>query len=150
MPRSSPQSSSDKVTSGDGARPSDGRAAYALVVDDAPDITFLFAFILQQAGYKVVTADSAPEALVAAHRGNFDLIVSDIGMPRMDGYELAKALRATPGYEGVLMIAVTGFDKSNDRDRALQSGFDAYLTKPVDPEALLELIARLRNSGAQT
>ncbi|MGH9901966.1 MAG: response regulator, partial [Pyrinomonadaceae bacterium] len=70
----------------------------ALVVDDAPDITFLFSVLLQQEGYEVVTAGSGFSALDEARRGRFYLVVSDIGLQGMSGHELAKALRSMPEY----------------------------------------------------
>jgi two-component system CheB/CheR fusion protein len=117
----------------------------ALVVDDARDVTEMLAMFLQHAGYDPVMAFTAKEALEAAHTEQFDVIVSDIGMPEMDGYELAIRLRELPGYEAVPMIAVTGFSMYDDRRRALESGFNAHLTKPINPSALLELIKRLRD-----
>lgn len=117
----------------------------ALVVDDAPDVTEMLAMFLQHAGYEAVMAFSASDALDAARVERFDVIVSDIGMPGMNGYELARALRELPDYNIVPMIAVTGFSMYDDRGRALESGFDAQLTKPINPMALLDLIKRLRD-----
>jgi CheY-like chemotaxis protein len=117
----------------------------ALVVDDAPDVVEMLAMLLRYSGYHVVTAFSASDALGAAQAATFDVVVSDIGMPGMNGYELAKALRALPDYLAVPMIALTGFAMFDDRDRALEAGFNAFLTKPINPLALIELIERLRN-----
>ena len=115
----------------------------ALVVDDAPDVTEMIAALLQYAGFNTVMTFSAPEALEAAKATQFEVIISDIGMPGMNGYDLAMALRALPGYENVPMIAVTGFSMYQDRERALESGFDAHMTKPIDPASLLDLIKSL-------
>jgi two-component system CheB/CheR fusion protein len=117
----------------------------ALVVDDAQDVTEMIAMFLRHAGYEPVMAFNAMEALEVARTGQFDVIVSDIGMPGMNGYELAVALRELPSYRTVPMIAVTGYSMYDDRVRALQSGFNAHLTKPINPMALLELIERLRD-----
>jgi CheY-like chemotaxis protein len=116
----------------------------ALVVDDAPDVTEMLATFLQHAGYDTVMAFSAHEALQAARDNHFEIIVSDIGMPGMNGYDLAIALRALPDYDHVPMIAVTGFSMYDDRGRALESGFNAHLTKPINPMVLLDLIKSLR------
>jgi two-component system, chemotaxis family, CheB/CheR fusion protein len=121
------------------------RRPRALVVDDARDVTEMIALFLSHAGYEPVMAFNATEALDAARTGQFDVIVSDIGMPGMDGYELAVALRSMPDYNTTPMIAVTGFSMYDDRGRALQSGFNAHLTKPINPASLLALIERLRN-----
>ena len=116
----------------------------ALIVDDAPDVTEMLAILLQYAGYEVVTVYSGAQALSAARAGQFDVLVSDIGMPGMNGYELAEALRALPDYRATPMIAVTGFTMYEDRDRALRSGFNAFLTKPINPHDLINLVERLR------
>lgn len=119
----------------------------ALVVDDAPDVSEMLGMMLRLSGYDVTIASSAAEALSCAHSIQFDVIVSDIGMPVMNGYELAERLRALPAYSAVPMIAVTGFSRYDDHTRALQSGFDAHLTKPIDPLLLVDLIDRLRAEG---
>ncbi len=128
----------------DAARESESRPR-ALVIDDAPDVTEMIAVLLRYAGYEVVMVYSGPQALDAARAGQFDVLVSDIGMPGMNGYELAAALRALPGYEATPMIAVTGFTMYEDRERALQSGFNAFLAKPINPRDLLNLVERLRS-----
>ena len=115
----------------------------ALVVDDSTDIAFMMMMILQHAGYEAAMAVSAVEGLALAQREHFDLIISDIGMPEMDGYAFAKRLRALPAYATIPMIAITGFAEYDDRDRALSAGFNTHLKKPVDVVKLLELIERL-------
>jgi two-component system CheB/CheR fusion protein len=116
----------------------------ALVVDDVADVTEMISLFLRHAGFKVFTADSAENALKLARRQSFDIVISDIGMPFMNGYELAEALRKLPDYSRVPLIAVTGYSMYADRERALQSGFNAHLIKPIDPAALLDLINELR------
>jgi len=116
----------------------------ALVVDDAPDVTEMIALLLKYAGYEVTTVYSGTQALDAARAERYDALISDIGMPGMNGYELAEHVRALPGYERVPMIAVTGFTMYDDRDRAFASGFNAFLTKPISPNDLLNLLAGLR------
>ena len=111
-----------------------------LVVDDVPDVTEMIGLLLKHAGYDVATADSAPAALRLANERAFDVIISDIGMPEMNGYELAESLRRQAEYQGTPIIAVTGYSEYDDRSRALQSGFNAHLTKPIDPSELLQLM----------
>ena len=115
----------------------------ALVVDDVRDVTEMLSVLLTHAGYRVVTAASAPAALAAARSQQFDVVISDIGMPEMNGYELARALRSLPEYQNVPLVAVTGYSMFDDRERSLNSGFNAHMTKPIDPRALLDLIEKL-------
>ncbi|HLL14127.1 MAG TPA: response regulator [Pyrinomonadaceae bacterium] len=117
----------------------------ALVIDDAPDVTEMLAILLQYAGYEVVMVYSGAQALEAVRAEQFDVLVSDIGMPGMNGYELAEAVRALPEYQATPMIAVTGFTMYEDRERALRCGFNAFLTKPINPRDLLNLVERLRS-----
>lgn len=114
-----------------------------LVVDDVHDVTEMIALFLKHAGYQVATADSASRALQLAEERNFDLIISDIGMPQMNGYELAGELRRWSEYQSIPIIAVTGYSEYDDRGRALQAGFSAHLTKPIDPSRLLDLMNEL-------
>ena len=115
----------------------------ALVVDDVSDVTEMLSVLLSRAGYAVVTAASAPQALNAANEFQFDVIISDIGMPGMNGYQLAHELRQLPGYENVPLVAVTGYSMFDDRERSKRAGFNAHMTKPIDPSALLALIEQL-------
>jgi two-component system CheB/CheR fusion protein len=115
----------------------------ALVVDDVADVTEMLAVVLTHAGYNVVTAASAPAALNAARERQFDVIISDIGMPDMNGYQLAREVRQLPGYETTPMVAVTGYSMFDDRERSSKAGFNAHMTKPIDPRALLDLIEQL-------
>lgn len=115
----------------------------ALVVDDVADVTEMLSVLLTHAGYDVATAACARDALALAHKRQFDVVISDIGMPEMNGYELAIALRSLPGYEQVPMVAVTGYSKFDDRDRSLTAGFTEHVTKPIDPRAFLELLEQL-------
>ncbi len=120
-----------------------GRKLRALVIDDTPEVADMLSFMLRSSGYEVVAVFSAPDALAAARQERFDIVVSDIGMPGMNGYDLAIGLRRLPAYGAVPMIAVTGFSEYSDRKRALQSGFNAFLMKPIDPVSLVELIGGL-------
>jgi len=115
----------------------------ALVVDDVADVTEMLAVVLSHAGYNVVTAASAPAALKAVREQQFDVIISDIGMPDMNGYQLAREVRQLPGYETTPMVAVTGYSMFDDKERSTKAGFNAHMTKPIDPRALLALIDQL-------
>jgi CheY-like chemotaxis protein len=114
-----------------------------LVVDDVMDVTEMIALFLKHAGYDVTTANSAGAALELAETKTFDLIISDIGMPEMNGYELAESLRRSSNYNLTPLIAVTGYTEFDDRGRSLRAGFNAHLTKPINPSQLLDLIGEL-------
>jgi two-component system, chemotaxis family, CheB/CheR fusion protein len=115
----------------------------ALVVDDVSDVIEMLSVLMTHAGYEVSTASSAADAIALAREHHFDLVISDIGMPEMNGYQLAETLRLLPGYETVPMVAVTGYSMFDDRDRSLTAGFNEHVTKPIDPRAFLELIEQL-------
>ena len=116
-----------------------------LVVDDVADVTDMVALFLSHAGFEVATANSPKAAITLAADTPFDLVVSDIGMPEMNGYELAESLRARNEYRGTPLIAMTGYTEYDDRGRSLQAGFNAHLTKPINPSQLLDLIEELLN-----
>jgi CheY-like chemotaxis protein len=116
---------------------------WALVVDDVSDVTDMLSVLMTHAGYEVATASSAQDAIALAKDNHFDIIISDIGMPEMNGYELAEALRQMPSYETVPMVAVTGYSMFDDRNRSLDAGFNEHVTKPIDPRAFLDLIEHL-------
>src|SRR2546428_6439362 len=97
-----------------------------LVVDDVNDVTDMISLFLKHAGYHVVTAERATEALKIAGEQEFDLIISDIGMPEMNGYELVEALRGMTPYRDTPIIAVTGYTEYDDRGRSLEAGFNAH------------------------
>lgn len=125
------------------------RRGAVLVVDDVPDVTEMIGLLLKHAGYEVSTADSAKSALRLARKNSYDLVISDIGMPEMNGYELAQALRGLNNYSTTPMIAVTGYSEYDDRGRAVKAGFNVHLTKPIEPAQLLNLMNELL-SGPQT
>jgi CheY-like chemotaxis protein len=114
-----------------------------LVVDDVSDVTDMLSVLLTHAGYNVAAAGSAKAAIELASQRQFDMVISDIGMPEMNGYELARALRKIPGYDSVTMVAVTGYSMFDDRSRSLAAGFNEHVTKPIDPRAFLDLIEQL-------
>jgi CheY-like chemotaxis protein len=119
------------------------RRGKVLVVDDVPDVTEMIGLLLKHAGYDVSTADSAKAALKLARKRHYDLIISDIGMPEMNGYELATELRNLTDYDHTPMIAVTGYSEYDDRGRAVKAGFNIHLTKPIEPSQLLEVMNTL-------
>jgi len=115
-----------------------------LVVDDEPDGATLLARILQDRGASVVTAGSGGEALAYAGQQRFDVILSDVGMPGIDGYELVQRLRrGNSPNSRVPAIAVTAYARAEDRQRALLAGFQMHIAKPVEATELVAGVASL-------
>jgi CheY-like chemotaxis protein len=116
-----------------------------LVVDDEPDARELLKCVLVDAGAAVVTAGSAQEALGLVRSARPDVIVSDIGMPERDGYQLMRAVRGLPAAEGgkTPAIALTAFARSEDRTRALLAGYQVHVAKPIELHELMVTIGSL-------
>jgi|GEM_PF-504546 len=114
-----------------------------LVVDDSSETTEMLSRLLQMEGASVKTARSGAEALGLANKHPFDLVISDISMPEMDGYQLLQNLRALDRMANVPAIALTGYGRRSDVDRASKEGFAEHLTKPLDLEKLLESVRKL-------
>jgi CheY-like chemotaxis protein len=117
-------------------------ARRVLLVDDDRDTADVLAEALRSFEHEVAVAHEASEALGMASEFRPDVVVLDIGLPRMDGYELARALRRSPhgGRRSVRIVAVTGYGREADRDRSRAAGIDAHLVKPVDLETLIGAI----------
>jgi signal transduction histidine kinase/ActR/RegA family two-component response regulator len=118
-------------------------AARVLIVDDHEDARTLLAEALTAVGYEVKTACDGPDALAAAPLFNPDIAILDIGLPVMDGYELASRLRASTATDLPRLVAVTGYGQEADRRRAHMAGFDAHLVKPLALDDLLQVLAPL-------
>jgi PAS domain S-box-containing protein len=125
------------------ARPhvTDALRRRVLVVDDNVDAAESIAMILRLTGYDVRCAYDGPSVLETARGYRPDVVVLDIGLPGMNGYEVAQQLRRQPGFERIPLVAVTGYGQEEDRRRCLEAGFDIHLTKPVDPQALQAFVA---------
>jgi DNA-binding NarL/FixJ family response regulator len=121
-----------------------------LVVDDEAKLLKAVAVTLRKEGYEVVTARSGAEALVRINEAMPDLIVSDIRMPGLDGFELARSLRSHARTELVPIVFLTAKDERRDRLSGIRAGVDAYLTKPFDPEELLAVIGNILNRVNRT
>jgi signal transduction histidine kinase/ActR/RegA family two-component response regulator len=116
-----------------------------LVVDDEPDTRLLLRTVLERCGSEVATAGSAADAIAAFAQSRPDVIISDIGMPGEDGYELIGKLRAAEAGSGgrVPAIALTAYARVEDRVRALNAGFQVHVPKPIEPVELLAVVASL-------
>jgi DNA-binding NarL/FixJ family response regulator len=114
-----------------------------LVVDDDPGLLRAVAETLRAEGYEVTTARRGAEALECIAQSLPDLIVSDIRMPGMDGYELARNLRSSARTRLIPIVFLTAKDETSDRIAGFRSGVDAYLTKPFEPDELIAVVANI-------
>ena len=115
-----------------------------LVVDDSEDTIAMLEQLLKTGGASVTTAMNGADALRIATEREFDVILSDISMPEMDGFEFLQRLRQIDGRQDVPVVAITGFGRSDDIERARAAGFYSHLTKPLNLQALAEVLQRLR------
>lgn len=120
-----------------------GKPVKVLVVDDYLVAAESTAALLQALGFETRIAHDGASALGAAVEFMPAVALVDIGLPVMNGYELARQLRATPGMERLSLVALTGYGQESDRDRAFESGFDEHLVKPIDAEKLEQVIERM-------
>jgi len=114
-----------------------------LLIDDTADTLETFGYLLEHDGAIVTPASSGAQALSLVEPGKFDLVISDVGMPQMDGYEMMAELRRRPYLAHLPALALTGYGRAQDVQRALASGFQAHLDKPVDFVRLREVIGAL-------
>jgi CheY-like chemotaxis protein len=114
-----------------------------LVVDDNVDAAETMAMLLELSGHEVRTAFGGQEALEIAHSFRPDVVFLDIGLPGMNGYEVARRLLADPATAATRLIALTGWGTQDDINKSKMAGFNAHLTKPVDPDAVEAVLAKL-------
>ncbi|MFU8815985.1 MAG: PAS domain-containing protein [Pseudomonadales bacterium] len=114
-----------------------------LIVEDNVDAAEMLQFVLEMQGHEVLVATNGVEALELLHRAETDIVLCDIGLPIMSGYELAQEIRHDPALSELVLVALTGYGRTTDRRRTRDAGFDAHLTKPVELRALEELLATL-------
>jgi PAS domain S-box-containing protein len=121
--------------------PPPGQRRRVLVVDDNPDSTHSLAALVTLLGHEVETAADGVEACEVAERVRPDVVLLDLGMPRLDGYGAAERIRATPWGARALLVAQTGWGREADRQRTAAAGFDFHLTKPIDLAALRRILS---------
>jgi CheY-like chemotaxis protein len=114
-----------------------------LLVDDTDDARELLAFVLEQCAAVVTAAGSAAEALEAFLRERHQIVVTDLSMPGHDGYWLLRRLREHVPASAVPAVALTAFTDRYSRDEALASGFDGFLSKPIEPDELCHALSRI-------
>jgi CheY-like chemotaxis protein len=113
-----------------------------LVVDDHADAADSLAMLLRMEGHEVRVARSGPAAVREVRADRPEVILLDLGMPGMDGFEVARQLRQSPGLTDICLVALTGWGQEEDRRRTREAGFDDHFVKPVDPDDLRALLAR--------
>jgi CheY-like chemotaxis protein len=119
-----------------------------LVVDDNRDSAATLGMLLRVMGNEVRTAHDGLEAVGVADEFRPDVAVLDIGLPRLNGYDVARRIRQQPWGRGMILIAVTGWGQDSDREQSREAGFDHHLVKPVDPAAVMKLVASLDQSAS--
>jgi CheY-like chemotaxis protein len=117
-----------------------------LIVDDNEDSANSLAIILRLGGHETTSVYTAADALACAAEFKPDVVLLDIGLPEMDGYEVAQQLREIPGLRDIRLVAVTGYARSEDRRRSREAGFDDHLVKPVEFTILERALAGGRAS----
>ena len=127
-----------------------GASCHVLLVEDSRDTLDMLRVVFGSRGYRTTTCSTAEDALRIAETSQFDIIVSDIGLPQIDGYELILRLRRLPHLSDTPAVALTGYAAPKDAELAREAGFDAHIPKPVDPSALAEEIEQLLQQKART
>ncbi|HWF56661.1 MAG TPA: response regulator [Solirubrobacteraceae bacterium] len=115
-------------------------ATRILVVEDNEDNLRLIDYFLMEYGYTPMLARDGPEGLRVAIQTRPQLVLLDIRMPGMDGYEVAKAIKRAPGLAGTKVVALTASAMVGDRERIAAAGFDGYIRKPIDPETFMDTL----------
>lgn len=116
--------------------------AKILLIEDNEQNRYLATFLLEEQGFTVIHAADGPTGLDLAGRERPDLILLDIQLPLMDGYAVARALRANPAVADVPIVAVTSYAMAGDREQAISAGCDGYLEKPIDPDTFVPDVTR--------
>ena len=111
-----------------------------LVIEDNEQSRYLFSFILEKNGCQVITARDGLEGITRAKEEKPDLILVDIRMPVMDGYEVTRHLRELPEFKDVPIIALTAYAMKEDEEKTLEAGCDGYITKPIIPEEFIKVV----------
>jgi two-component system cell cycle response regulator DivK len=117
-------------------------SAKILLAEDNASNRYLATYLLKNAGYTVLTAQNGSDALRLALAEHPDLVIMDIQMPEMDGYEATRRMQADPRLAGIPIVAVTSYAMTGDRAKALELGFVGYIEKPIQPQTFVAEIAR--------
>lgn len=122
---------------------------YILLVEDNAQNRYLATYLLESGGYEVICVKTGAEALGSVRHRRPDLLLTDIQLPEMDGYELGSLLRADPQFHDLPLMALTSYAMPGDRQKAIAIGFNGYLEKPINPETFLADVRQvLRGHGS--
>lgn len=116
-------------------------------MEDNEDNRIIYSTVLRHLGYVVIEAQDGVQAVELARRAQPDLILMDISIPRMDGWEATRILRGDPTTRAIPIIALTAHALSDDRERAAEVGFTSYLAKPIEPRAVVAEVRRWIGDG---
>jgi CheY-like chemotaxis protein len=116
------------------------RRSRILIIEDNQEAADSLALLLRCYGYEVLVAYTGPAGLESALAWVPDVVLSDIGLPGLNGWEIARTLRHNPSTAAVRLLAISGFNRESDRQASLDAGFEAHLAKPVAPDALQEML----------
>ena len=119
-----------------------------LVVDDNRDSAETLSMLLELMGNEISVAYDGEQALAVANEIKPDVVLLDIGLPKMNGYEVARRIRQEPWGSSPILVAITGWGQTEDKDLSRESGFDHHLVKPVDYDHLLKLIQKRKGAPA--
>jgi len=115
----------------------------AALIEDNENNRYLLRLLLEHAGFEVVVANDGRTGVEMARRESPDVILLDIQMPEMDGYEVAAALKGDPALARIPIVGVSSFAMPGDREKAMRSGFAGYIEKPVDPERFAQSVTKI-------
>ncbi len=119
-----------------------------LLVEDNPQNRYLVTFLLEKNGYEVVVAEDGEEAIGAVAEHVPDLILMDVQLPKLDGYEATRRIKSDPRFTAIPLVALTAHSMKGDRGKAMAAGCDDYVTKPVDADQLIGRIKDLLGDTA--
>ncbi len=121
-------------------------SATILLIEDNEQNRYLTTFLLEHSGHRVIHAADGPTGIDLASRERYDMILLDIQLPGMSGYDVARVLRSRPALAHVPIVAVTSYAMVGDRETAILAGCDGYLEKPIDPETFVADVMRHRHA----
>ncbi len=122
--------------------------ATVLIVEDNPQNLYLASYLLESAGYRVISAGDGPAGVAAAIDDSPDIVLVDILLPGIDGYEATRRIKADPSYAGEPIVALTAYSMEGDEQSAMAAGCDGYISKPIDPADFVTRVEGFLECGA--